>query len=40
MEENADKEADEKAEDDDGERVQRPGSQLDGLGLSGHSNAL
>ena len=40
MEEQADKDADKKAEDDGGEVVQRPWSQLEGLGLSGHSNTL
>src|SRR2546423_1154267 len=40
MEEQADKDADKKAEDDGGEVVQRPWSQLEGLGLTGHSNAL
>lgn len=38
--EEADKEADKKAEDDDGEMVQRPWSQFEDLSLSGHSNAL
>ena len=40
MQEEADKEADKKAEDDDGEVLQSQGSQLDGLGLVGHSYAL
>ena len=40
MKENVDKKTDKKIEDDDDERVQRLGSQLDGLDLSGHSNVL
>ena len=40
MQEGADKEGDKKGEVDDGEVVQRQGSQLDGLGLVGHSYAL
>ena len=40
MQEGIDKEADKKAEGDDGEVVRRQGSQLDGLGLVGHSYAL
>ena len=40
IQEGADKEADKKAKDDDGEVLQRQGSQLDGLGLVGHSYAL
>ena len=35
-----DKEADKKTEDDDDKMIQRLESQLEGLDLSGHSNAL
>ena len=40
MQEDADKGGDKKGEEDDGELVQRQGSQLDNLGLLGHSYAL
>ena len=40
MKENVDKEIDKKTEDDDDERIQRPESQLNDLGLSEHSNVL